>query len=531
LRAASAAEPAKAKAKTSSPAKAKHAVAAEPARSDAGVEAVANRPLLKMAARSDAGLTGVSLMADLKPLMHEEAKAKIAQDRLDPPDALPLTLWLNFPRALVAGYGSIVEVKIENVGAGSLQHLGVVFESKGLAGAAEIVFRQLGPAKGARQTIEVTPTQAGNFILRCNLKSRRSADAAGFRGSVPITINVAPDSSNLVVNINDIQCVRGGGANPGAEEFGAVNISNLLPPGAVRTLNDLLNVSFPESFGQVPLERDYEVTGSIIDVVEDQADTPWSIPEPFLTQAETGTKLKLEPADVAAGRTVAAIHLVARNEFRLGRSRALSDFLTWFWPRSPENDDRTKRLSKVHVIAESSEQRLVLRDAGSANRSTFEGQPLSENENDVLDQRGTLILGLEYHLDVTPFESTFTGNLQVSNIRKWSGPPEKEKPNVLGAVRFMPINSELALHNAVWMFSDAHFGCSRLNAVVLDLPGAAEIEGRFSYFRKNFWIETLPTGTGVQVGGHQLSPLELVPIVTGTEIVIAGQMYRATVEP
>lgn len=61
------------------------------------------------------------------------------------------------------------------------------------------------------------------------------------------------------------------------------------------------------------------------------------------------------------------------------------------------------------------------------------------------------------------------------------------------------------------MFSDAHFGCSRLNAVVLDLSGAAEIEGRFSYFRKNFWVETLPTGTGVQVGGHKFSPLELVP--------------------
>ena len=138
---------------------------------------------------------------------------------------------------------------------------------------------------------------------------------------------------------------------------------------------------------------------------------------------------------------------------------------------------------------------MILRDAGSANRSTFEGQPLSENENDVIDQRGTLILGHEYHLDVTPFESTFTGNLQISNIRKWSGPPEREKPSVLGAVRFMPINSEVVLHNAVWMFTDAHFGCSRLNAVVLDIPGAAEIEGRFSYFRKNFWVEALSTMT------------------------------------
>lgn len=514
------------------PKNAKRTDLSEPAEVEARITPVSHQPLAPAVVRAQAVLTSDPHMTDLQPLMHEEAKAKIAQDLLDPFEALPLRLWLNFPRALVAGYGSIVEMKVENAGAGSLEHLCVSFESKGLTGASEIVCRHLAPGNWTRQTVEVAPAQAGNFVLRCNLKSRRKADTAAFRGTVPITINIAPDPSNLVANISDIQCVRGGGANTGlGQEFGAVNISNLLPPGSIRTLNDLLNVPFPESFGQVPLERDYEVTDRVINVVEHHADTGWVIPKPFLAHVQSGTKLRLKPANDDPASSIPEVHLVARNEFRLGRSRQESDFLTWFWPRSEENDYRTKRLSKVHVIAESSTQRLILRDAGSANRSTFEGHPLSANENDIIDQRGTLILAHEYHLDVTPFQSTVTGEFQISNIRKWNGPPEHEPPTIGGAVRFMPVNSELAVHNAVWLFTDAHFGCSRLNAVVLDLPGAIEVEGRFHYFRNNFWIESLPTGNGITVDHYTLEPGEVVPLVNGTRVRIAGHIFRGTIDP
>jgi hypothetical protein len=535
LQTVAAAEPVKQKAKPAPRRKTKRAADAGSGEPKAG-SAPSNRPLTNAVARAEKALTGESPVTDLQPLMHEEAKAKIAQDLLAPPDAVPLRLWLNFPRALVAGYGSIVEAKIENAGAGWLEHLSVSFESKGLKEAAEIDCHHLGPGLSTRQAVEVAPTQAGNFVLRCNVKSRRTADAAGFRGSVPITINVAPDASNLVVNISDIQCNRGTGANTGlGGDFAPVNISNVVPAGSIRTLNDLINATFPESFGQVPLEEEYGVTRRIINVVEDHVESGWSIPKAFLAHVQSGTKLKLEPVEKArqsdGSGELAAIHLIARDQFKLGRSREKADFLTWFWPRSPENDERTRRLSKLHVAAEFSAQRLILRDAGSANRSTFEGHPLSESENDVIDQRGTLILGHEYHLDIAPFESTITGDFQVSNIRMWSGPPERETPSIRGAVRFMPVNTELSMHNAVWIFTDANFGCSKLNALVLDIAGAVEVEGRFHYFRDNFWIETLSTGNGVTVGDHKLREHDVVPLVNGAQLMIAGHWFRASIEP
>jgi len=466
---------------------------------------------------------------DVEPLMAEEAKARVA-DQLDRAQVPALALWLNFPRALVAGYGSIVEAKIENTGEESLEHLSVMLESNGLAESIEVLCRHIGPGNWTRKQVELTPVKAGNFVLRCNVKSARAAQAYAFRGGVPITINVVPDPANFVFNIGDIQCIRGGGGSTGlAPEFKPMNIGQLVAPDAIRSLNDLLNLSFPESYGKVPLELDYEVSQVAISQSAEPKSSAWTIPKPFLDRVQTGTKLKLEPVEGTAP-DIRALHLVAREEFHLGRSREDADFLTWFWPRSPQNDERTKRLSKVHVSAARAGDKLVLRDAGSANRSTFEGHPLSFTDDDVLGQRGTLILGHEYHIDVAPFDSTLTGELRIANARGWDGPPEYEAP-MRGAVRFMPINSELALRNAVWIFTDANIGCSRLNAIILDAPDAAEVEGRFHYYRDNFWLEALESGNGITVDGYELEPRDIVPVVDGSEITIAGVTFQAAVEP
>src|SRR5205823_13707628 len=102
---------------------------------------------------------------------------------------------------------------------------------------------------------------------------------------------------------------------------------------------------------------------------------------------------------------------------------------------------------------------------------------------------------------------------------------------VRGCVRFMPINSEIALQNALWIFSDANFGRSKLNPLVLDLPGIEEVEGRFHYYRGCFWIESLKGGTSVSVDEHKLTACEIVPLVNGARAVIGKTVFRATVEP
>jgi hypothetical protein len=183
----------------------------------------------------------------------------------------------------------------------------------------------------------------------------------------------------------------------------------------------------------------------------------------------------------------------------------------------------------VHVIAEVRADRVVLRDAGSANRSTFEGRPLGETGDFAIDNRGTLTLGNEYNLEVAPFGSTLSGELEIQNERMWSGPPA-QKPTVRGSVRFMPSNSEIALYNAVWVHTDATCGASKSNPVLLGTPGAAEVEGRFYHYRGNFWIESLPTGRGVSVDDYKLCERDLVPLVDGARLMIGAHHFNATVE-
>jgi TIR domain len=479
---------------------------------------------------SDGGTQPAPGSTDLAPLLAEYRRMLSAQLSTEKEAETPLRLWLNFPRAFVAGYGSVVEAKVENKGAAPLQQIELMLESNGFVESVQASCRQVASGNLAYFCVEVTLSKAGTFVMRCSVKAVQEDQAYAFRGAVPITVNVVPNNANLVVNVSDIQCVRGSDAKTDlGQEFGPVNIASLLPAGTIRTLNDLLNATFPQSFGRVPLELDYEV--SQVEIAKSGAPraSTWSIPEKFLAQAEAGTKLKLEPIDSSA--TLPAIHLVARGEFKLGRSRQEADFLTWYWPRSPEQDDRTRRLSKLHVIAEVDGDKVILRDAGSANRATFEGHLLSEEENDFIDQRGTLILSHEYQLDVTPFASTLSGPLTIVNEGLWSGPPAKPAMSRRGCVRFMPVNSEIAMYIALWVFTDANFGSSKLNPLVLDIPAVAEVEGRFYYYRQNFWIEDLPNGNGVTVEDHALAVGEIVPVVNGARVRIGETTFRATVEP
>jgi len=466
---------------------------------------------------------------DLAPLLAEHRRALGSQIQPAVEPELPLNLWLNFPRALIAGYGSIVEAKIENDRALLLEQVELVLESNGLAESVRTSCRQVAPGKTAYFCVEVLAVTPGNFVLRCSVKAMQQDQAYAFRGMVPITINTVPDNANLVVNISDIQCVRGTTSNIySGQEFGAVKVASLLPAGAIRTLNDLLNTTFPQAFGRVPLEMDYEVSRVDIAISAAPRTTSWFIPTKFLDRRETGTKLKLDPIEGSDG--VPAVHLVARNEFKIGRSRQEADFLTWFWPRSAQHDEQTRHLSKVHVIAARRGEKLTLRDAGSANRATFEGHPLSEHQNDLIDQRGTLILGHEYQLDVTPFDSTLSGPLGIRNERLWNGPPATDLSARRGCVRFIPVNSGIAVYVALWLFTDANFGCSKLNALVLTVPRVAEVEGRFHYYRQNFWIEDLVGGNGITVDEHKLAVGEIVPIVSGARLRIGDTIFRATIE-
>jgi len=442
---------------------------------------------------------------------------------------LPLRLSLQFNKAIVAGYSSTIAIRIENRSAAALENLDVTLESNALASGPCKAYTQVPPSYVTRDMLEIEAVKGGNFVLRCRVRFSQGGSLYNLRGTTQFTVNVVPGDQSLNINISDIQVARGAraaGAAPGGE-LAPVNISNLVPPGAIRTLNDLLNYSLPEDFSAIPLELDYEVSQAAVRRVDASGGKGRSIPKQFLGTVQTGTKLTLDPVETGSA-ALRGIRLVARSEFKLGRSRDEADFLTWFWPRSPDHDAMSRRLSRVHVIGKLEGGRILIRDAGSTNESTFEGHPLKSEQNDQIDQRGTLLLGHEYALDVTPCPSALPEGIHIDNIRLWSGPAGHE-PVIRGCVRFIPTNSEIALYDALWLFTDANFGTSRLNPLVLELPGVAEVEGRFLYYRGNFWIEAFD-GANIRIGAVPVRPREIVPITDAQPLVIGKTEFRVKIE-
>lgn len=255
------------------------------------------------------------------------------------------------------------------------------------------------------------------------------------------------------------------------------------------------------------------------------------IPRALLGIAAPGTVLKLSPNPEGAAR---AVYLVARSVFRFGRSRQTADFVTWFWPRNPHNDEKTARLGKVQAIAELRGGRIALRDGDgkrpSANGSQFDDSHLSADEDTIAHERGTLVLGGDYRIEVIPILRPHESEPRIGNIQEWRGPAPRPI-EAHGAVRFQPANSVPVLHDAVWVFSEAAFGTGPANAVILDVPGLGGTAGRFHFHRDCFWVETTDAAGTVRVNETVLHPGEIAPLATGQILRVGGAEFRVEIAP
>ncbi|HSI11721.1 MAG TPA: hypothetical protein VK961_06735, partial [Chthoniobacter sp.] len=126
------------------------------------------------------------------------------------------------------------------------------------------------------------------------------------------------------------------------------------------------------------------------------------IPESHLTSAHRGVVLNLDCADANA----IPIHFATGPSFALGRSSAQSDFVARILPENPENDARTNRLSRVHVLLGIEDGHITVCDgngkAPSLNGSSLDSLQLTPKHPAILPHRGRLILGDEFPLDLIP---------------------------------------------------------------------------------------------------------------------------------
>jgi hypothetical protein len=424
-----------------------------------------------------------------------------------------VSLEFNFPRLLFAGHASLIQMRVKNVSALPLEQVEVLLESRGLKGALTASVPNLPAGQAIVLPLAMEPARAGTFVFQCSAKLRSMGILQGYIGSRSLGVNPVPNAAGAMpsgVPIYTNQDI------PAGDEADAARLS--INRAAMKRAADWLDYTLPELYQPLKLALDFQLSVAAADYSTTTKAAALIIPRLFLGYVQSGDVIKLTPVNPDQSR---AMHLVARPQFKLGRSREHSDFITWFMPRTRNNDDKTRQLSKMHVLCECRGTELFMRDGGSAGGSGFDGTPLSAEKWEPINRRGVLALRGEYFLDVLPLSSAYTREPDIKNIRLWVGPTAPAKA-IRGAVRFAPINSELAHADAIWLFTDATFGTSRSNPIVLPIGGLAEIQGRFHHYRGCFWLENHFANEAVRINSLPLNANEIAPLING-QILQLGQ--------
>ncbi len=251
-----------------------------------------------------------------------------------------------------------------------------------------------------------------------------------------------------------------------------------------------------------------------------------TIPTGLLGTAQSGTVLILSRAGAEGGP---AAMVYARDSLRIGRAITTADIVTRFLPRSPENDAKTKELSKVHVTAKYKDGKLLLVDGDglrpSANGSAFGENALSASTPILLQSQGELLLADEYSIKVTPLLTKEEAPV-IANAGDWGGPTKEHKGRVSGAVLFernMP--GEIPV---VWLFSVASFGSSAESPLDFGLPAGERGAGAVRHYRGCFWIEQR-SGESLRVDDVVLNPAGIAPLATGQILGIGDARYSVQV--
>lgn len=234
--------------------------------------------------------------------------------------------------------------------------------------------------------------------------------------------------------------------------------------------------------------------------------------------------LRLTPTDESP-----CIHLIARAQFRFGRSPDHSDWITRFQPETPENEIFTNELGRVHVVGEIIDGEPALRDgngtAPSINGSTFDGGTLDSVSAVPIRKRGLLTMGELYAIELVPLFSE-PDDFLVEGLPEWRG----HAGEVHGAIVFAPRLLEPTLRDAAWIFTRLDFALRPTGGPAWVAPDAGNT-ATFLRCDGEFWLVNayLPTGA-LAVDDHDLRDGDAVPLTTARSLRLGAREYSVEVE-
>jgi hypothetical protein len=439
-----------------------------------------------------------------------------------------LELVANLNRIFVEGTGVILTFRLTGGTAGPLKDVHLkVSSDKALVQAVDHRATWIEPGQPEEIMIEaeLAPNSRGERMLNCEVAFSQLGRRKVMRGMLRLRILKEPSETNLKIDLSNIgnQVVTGeSNAGLGGEQHSNLQIKDLVDFSKIKTLNDLLSAELPDQWTGISLRQ-----------VSDEPTGARMIASPFLKKVQEGGVLTLE-----AGGDAPGLRFTARPQFVFGRQRDVCDLVTWFLPRSPENDEFTRSMSKVHVFAAASAQGIFFRTPPETNGATLSTPERSRKlrtlePGEKFEEFARLSMsagpGVSFTVDILHHEAEGSVPPTADNDALWPGPPVEEK-FATGCIVLRPVHRPPAFRNCLWLFTEAAFGSDEGLPLYIPDPGLASVQGRIHHYRGCFWVENSAPGNAVSVDGTVLRPGELAPLCTGMKVRLGKMEFTARVE-
>jgi hypothetical protein len=446
-----------------------------------------------------------------------------------------VSLYLAFPKILVAGFGSFFRATLVNRESTTLENVAVTFACADFD-PPEIVLDFDAVAPGARvdKTISITPARPGSRPLACAVEFSLGSDSKSLFGSWEhLTIFEKPSNEINITNIvRDVQSHRSSGEKA---EFGAVkgdvsiNLTNNLTQ--IRTLNELLAANMPDELHQVHLR-------SLTTTEFSSSSNRRRIPSAFLRVYEPMAALSLRPlgAPPPDPRAPAVCGWRLRGggtPLVLGRSSVDVDMVTRFMPADAANDSKSAGLSRRQArLSVNGSGQVQVENVSSGNVVIAGRMAVPVAAMALLPPEQNLGLGtppadlrLGVRLAPAPHHS-----IRLMNLAEWQGYGSSrhltsDSEPTWGHALFDWQNSAPSYWNTVWFSRLAAFGSAEDVPLRLDDPGIDPCHGFLHYFNGCYWLEVISPRGGVTLHDPQI-PLASppLPIPPGVIVPLRGNM-------
>jgi hypothetical protein len=251
-----------------------------------------------------------------------------------------------------------------------------------------------------------------------------------------------------------------------------------------------------------------------------------TIPEGFLAAGTPGTLLRLVPVEQLRGKPPLELYLKTGTSFSLGRSPE-ADWIACFFPRNEKNDQRSRRLSKVHARIEYREGQLWAHRASTSALHIGKQEVGNNPAGAALRERDQLILAEDYTVEVY-YDISLQGTLEFANGQSWQMGRIEFDPTLLGAVRFEPLNSTLAIRSSCWLFVDVGFGGAR-GGVLTAGSELAPQQGVFLTIGGCFWMLNLVNNEKLAVNDYRPAAQEIIPLTQSDSVWLGATRYRVEI--